>query len=187
MVQERISMSSMVCTKCGVSSDETKPMKCAKCGGRDFYESKGSAFSSKPASHPKAEAAQQTASAETPDAETVTLFDKYGGVPTIAKLVRAFHAEILNRKHLAAYFDGIDLAQLAEHTVLYLAYVMGKPAEVYTGRDMYAAHAKFHIHGMHYDEVADVLKDVLMGGGVSKPDIDVIMKHVESLREMIVA
>jgi len=68
-----------------------------------------------------------------------------------------------------------------------LAYVMGKPAEVYTGRDMYAAHAKFHIHGMHYDEVADVLKDVLMGGGVSKPDIDVIMKHVESLREMIVA
>ena len=177
----------MVCSKCGVASDETKPMKCAKCGNRDFYESKGSAFSSKPASHSKADEAHAAAVAETQETETVTLFDKYGGVPTIAKLVRAFHAEILNRKHLAAYFDGIDLSQLAEHTVLYLAYVMGKPAEVYTGRDMYAAHAKFHIHGMHYDEVADVLKDVLMGGGVSKPDIDVIMKHVESLREMIVA
>lgn len=177
----------MVCSKCGVASDETKPMKCAKCGNRDFYESKGSAFSSKPASHTKADVAHAAAVAQTQETETVMLFDKYGGVPTIAKLVRAFHAEILNRKHLAAYFDGIDLSQLAEHTVLYLAYVMGKPAEVYTGRDMYAAHAKFHIHGMHYDEVADVLKDVLMGGGVSKPDIAVIMKHVESLRDMIVA
>ena len=177
----------MVCSKCGVASDETKPTKCAKCGSRDFYESKGSAFSSKPASHPKSDEAQAAAVAQTEDTDTVTLFDKYGGVPTIAKLVRAFHAEILNRKHLAAYFDGIDLSQLAEHTVLYLAYVMGKPAEVYTGRDMYAAHSKFHIHGMHYDEVADVLKDVLMAGGVSKPDIALIMKHVEGLREMIVA
>jgi len=106
-------------------------------------------------------------------------------VPTIANLVRAFHTEILTRKHLAAYFEGIELSQLAEHTVLYLAYVMGKPAEIYTGRDMFKAHAHLHIHGMHYDEVADVLKDVLTAGGVSKPDIALIMKHVESLRKLI--
>ena len=106
-------------------------------------------------------------------------------MPTIANLVRAFHTEILTRKHLAAYFEGIELSQLAEHTVLYLAYVMGKPAEIYTGRDMFKAHAHLHIHGMHYDEVADVLKDVLTAGGVSKPDIALIMKHVESLRKLI--
>jgi hemoglobin len=116
----------------------------------------------------------------------ITLFDKYGGVPTIAKLVRAFHKEIMQRHHLAAYFDGIDMAHLAEHTVKYIAYVMGKPAEIYTGRDMYTAHAKFHIHGIHFDEVADVLKDILTSAGVSKPDIAQIMHRIEGVREMIV-
>ena len=90
------------------------------------------------------------------------------------------------RPQLAAYFDGIDLVVLAEHTVKYIAFVMGKPAEIYTGRDMYTAHAKYHIHGMHFDEVADVLKDILLNSGVEKPDIEIIMRRVESLREMII-
>ena len=92
----------------------------------------------------------------------------------------------MQRAHLAAYFEGIDLVVLAEHTVKYIAFVMGKPAEVYTGRDMYTAHAKYHIHGMHFDEVTDVLKDILLHSGVENADIEIIMRRVESLREMIV-
>jgi truncated hemoglobin YjbI len=78
------------------------------------------------------------------------------------------------------------MAHLAEHTVKYIAYVMGKPAEIYTGRDMYTAHAKFHIHGIHFDEVADVLKDILTSAGVSKPDVAHIMNRIEGVREMII-
>jgi hemoglobin len=178
-------MVSMVCNKCGVAASEAKPSRCAKCGSRDFYESKGSAFSSKPTANQPNLDVQKNSAPKNSEAQSITLFDKYGGVPTIAKLVRAFHAEILTRKHLAAYFQGVELSQLAEHTVLYLAYVMGKPAEIYTGRDMFKAHAHLHIDGMHYDEVADVLKDVLTAGGVSKPDIALIMQHVEGLRKMI--
>jgi hemoglobin len=161
-------------------------MKCAKCGSRDFYESQGSAFGKKAATP----AADEPSQAKPTDPEvdpSITLFDKYGGIPTIAKVVKAFHQEILARKHLAAYFDGIDLENLAEHTVKFVAYVMGKPAEFYTGRDMYTAHAKFHIHSMHFDEVADVLKDVLTAAGMSKPDIALVMMRVEGLREMIIA
>ena len=62
-----------------------------------------------------------------------------------------------------------------------------KPPEFYTGRDMYTAHAKYHINGMHFDEVADVLKDVLTAAGMAKPDIALVMLRVESLREMIIA
>jgi hypothetical protein len=39
---------------------------------------------------------------------------------------------------------------------------------------------------MHFDEVADVLKDTLTMVGVSKPDIQTVMKRVEGLREMII-
>lgn len=177
-------MAEMVCLKCGVASDEAKPIRCSKCGAKEFYESSGSAFSKKPAAPASDEASAGTTPA--PPKADITLFDKYGGVPTIAKLVRAFHKEIMQRHHLAAYFDGIDMAHLAEHTVKYIAYVMGKPAEIYTGRDMYTAHAKFHIHGIHFDEVADVLKDILTSAGVSKPDIAQIMHRIEGVREMIV-
>jgi len=177
-------MSQMVCLKCGVESEEIKPLRCSKCGGKEFYESKGSAFGKKQSTSESDALVAKTVPAEA--LETVTLFDKYGGVPMIAKLVRAFHHEIMRRHHLAAYFDGIDMAHLAEHTVKYIAYVMGKPAEVYTGRDMYTAHAKFHIHGIHFDEVADVLKDILLAAGVTKPDVAIIMNRIESVREMII-
>ena len=178
-------MATKVCSKCGVVAEEAKPLKCAKCGSRDFHESVGSAFGKK-AAVPEPTPQAPTAPAPKP-AEADTLFDKYGGIPTIAKVVKAFHQEVMARHHLAAYFEGVDLEQLAEHTVKYVAFVMGKPAEFYTGRDMYTAHAKYHIHGMHFDEVADVLKDVLTAAGMAKPDIALVMLRVESLREMIIA
>lgn len=177
-------MSQMICMKCGVQSEDVKPSRCSKCGGKEFYESKGSAFGKKQNSSVPAKPAEQAPTDNVED--TITLFDKYGGVPTVAKLVRGFHQEIMRRPHLAAYFQGIDMAHLAEHTVKYIAYVMGKPAEVYTGRDMYTAHAKFHIHGIHFDELADVLKDILNSAGVAKPDVAIIMQRIERLREMIV-
>ena len=43
---------------------------------------------------------------------SVTLFDKYGGVKLAVKLVRDFQAEILQRPHLAHYFQGLDLARI---------------------------------------------------------------------------
>jgi len=161
-------------------------MKCAKCGSRDFYESQGSAFGKKAQTPSVEESPQSQPKAPAVD-PSITLFDKYGGIPTIAKVVKAFHHEIMARHQLAAYFEGVDLDHLAEHTVKYVAYVMGKPAEFYTGRDMYTAHAKYHIHSMHFDEVADVLKDVLTAAGMSKPDIALVMMRVEGLREMIIA
>lgn len=179
-------MGVMVCQKCGLPDSSPKPLRCAKCGAKDFYESAPSAFAPKKTELSVSAPATTSQEKTTTPAETVTLFDKYGGVPTIAKLVRSFHKEIMLRPHLAAYFDGIDLEHLADHTVKYIAYVMGKPAEIYTGRDMYTAHAKYHIHGIHFDEVADVLKDTLTHAGVAKADIDTIMKRVEGLREMII-
>ena len=181
-------MAVMVCTKCGLSDDNPKPLRCAKCGGKDFYASTPSAFGKKPTTQVSKATVPENDMTDTttPAPAGVSLFDKYGGVPVIAKLVRAFHKEIMSRPHLAAYFDGVDLVLLAEHTVKYIAFVMGKPAEIYTGRDMYTAHAKFHIHGIHFDEVADVLKDILLGAGLEKKDIESIMQRIEGLREMII-
>ncbi|NDF06821.1 MAG: hypothetical protein EB066_10415, partial [Betaproteobacteria bacterium] len=76
-------MASKVCSKCGVASEETKPLKCSKCGSRDFHDSLGSAFGKKASSLEAAPAAAAPAPPKPPEFET--LFDKYGGIPTIAK------------------------------------------------------------------------------------------------------
>ena len=38
----------------------------------------------------------------------MTLFDKYGGVPTVTLIVRAFYKEVLSNYKLKPYFEGID-------------------------------------------------------------------------------
>ena len=90
---------------------------------------------------------------------TATLFDKYGGVKLVVKLVRDFQSEILLRPHLAHYFQGFDLATITEHSILFLSFALGKPAKVYMTREMHDLHSKFHIKGLHFDEFSDVLKD----------------------------
>jgi len=117
---------------------------------------------------------------------STTLFDKYGGVQMVVKLVRDFQTEILQRQHLAHYFQGLDLAKITEHSILYLSFALGKPAKVYMAREMHDAHSKFHIKGLHFNEISDVLKDTLLADGVSKADVEIVMTHIDTVRDVIV-
>ncbi len=117
---------------------------------------------------------------------TSTLFDKYGGVKLVVKLVRDFQSEILLRPHLAHYFQGLDLATITEHSILFLSFALGKPAKVYMTREMHDLHSKFHIKGLHFDEISDVRKDTLLADGFSKADVEIVMAHIDTVREIIV-
>ena len=117
---------------------------------------------------------------------STTLFDKYGGVKLVVKILQDFQSEILQRPHLAHYFQGLDLATITEHSILYLSFALGKPAKVYMTREMHDAHSKFHIKGLHFDEISDVLKDTLLADGVSKGDVEIVMTHIETVRKVIV-
>jgi hemoglobin len=120
------------------------------------------------------------------ETSSATLFDKYGGVQIVVKLVRDFQAEVLQRPHLAHYFQGLDLARITEHSILYLSFALGKPAKVYMTREMHDLHLKFHIKGFHFDEISDVLKDTLLADGFSKADVEIVMTHIDTVRDVIV-
>jgi len=53
-------------------------------------------------------------------------------------------------------------------------------------REMHDLHSKCHIKGLHFDEISDVLKDTLLADGVSKDDIEIVMTHIDKVREVIV-
>jgi truncated hemoglobin YjbI len=45
----------------------------------------------------------------------MTLFDKYGGVPTVTSIVRASYKEVLKNYKLKPYFENIDTERLIHH------------------------------------------------------------------------
>jgi hemoglobin len=118
---------------------------------------------------------------------STTLFDKYGGVSVIIKVVKTFQYEILHRPHLARYFQGLDLTKMTDHSILYISFALGKPLKVYTSREMNNAHIKFKISGLHYDEIADVLKDSLSVEGFNEIDIKAVMNNLEKVRYIFIA
>jgi hypothetical protein len=39
---------------------------------------------------------------------------------------------------------------------------------------------------LHVDEISDVLKDTLLADGVSKADVEIVMAHIDKVRDVIV-
>ncbi|NBT34472.1 MAG: group 1 truncated hemoglobin [Betaproteobacteria bacterium] len=116
-----------------------------------------------------------------------TLFDKYGGVPTITGVVRSFYRRVLEQPNLARYFIHTDMEALIDHQIKFFAYVMGKPAEIYTGRDMKTAHESAGITQQSFDQVAELLRETLEDAGVEPADVQAAMERVASFQSQIVS
>ena len=115
-----------------------------------------------------------------------TLFDKYGGVPVVTEIVTTFYARIMSRPNLARYFRNTNLDALKMHQVKFIAFVMGKPAQYYQGRDLQKAHTGFSISQKSFKEVASILKWTLEDYKVEAEDIETIIEALEKTRPLIV-
>ena len=116
----------------------------------------------------------------------MTLFEKYGGVPTVSRIVSAFYRGGLARPTLAPYFEGVDMVRLIEHQVAFISHVMGQHASVYDGRALSAAHMAVGITDEAFTEVAQVLRSTLEGAAMAPGDIDAVMATVAGTRGVIV-
>ena len=119
--------------------------------------------------------------------ETISLFDKYGGVPTITELVRAFYKKVLGHPDFKQYFENIDMEKLIMHQIEFVSYAMGKPKSDYPDSKLYEGHKNLKISDSQFDKIAVILKSVLMEFKVEKKDILKILDAVESKRNLIVS
>ena len=119
--------------------------------------------------------------------ETISLFDKYGGVPTITELVRAFYKKVLGHPDFKQYFENIDMEKLIMHQIEFVSYAMGKPKSDYPDSKLYEGHKNLKISDSQFDKIAVILKSVLMEFKVKKKDILKILDAVESKRNLIVS
>jgi hemoglobin len=115
-----------------------------------------------------------------------TLFDKYGGVPTVTLIVRDFYKRVMKRPNLRRYFDGISMEHLVMHQIAFVSMAMGKTPADYVGRSMSQAHAGMSITSASFDLTAELFRDSLVNANVQPEDIDIIIAKVNSLKQEIV-
>lgn len=130
---------------------------------------------------------------------TPSLYEKYGGAPTVRKLVDDAVTAVLADPIQAPFFAGIgqpgnDTADRLKSCLrLQFTAVLGGPA-TYPGRndqgdmcrDMVAAHASLGITSSVFDRFITDLAGVLKADGVSDADIAVVAPVLTGLKTSIV-
>ncbi|MFD2370658.1 group 1 truncated hemoglobin [Brevibacillus sp. GCM10020057] len=110
-----------------------------------------------------------------------TLYDKYGGEETIAKVVDYFYDLVLADDTVNHFFANTDMEKQRRHQTKFISYALGGPNQ-YTGQSMAKAHQGMNLQPGHFDAIVKHLHDALSHFGVSKEDIDEALQKVEALR-----
>ena len=118
--------------------------------------------------------------------EELTLFDKYGGVPTIRLIIKAFYKEVLKRSYFKRFFVKVDMERLIEHQVEFVAFAMGKPKSHYPDSFLARGHRGLKITNSQFDEIALILEKILSNFQVERKDISTILDTVARKRHLVV-
>jgi truncated hemoglobin YjbI len=118
----------------------------------------------------------------------MTLFDKYGGTPTVSSLVRSFYKDVLHNPRLKPYFSGVATEKLIHHQIIFISQLMGKPVSEKLNNDqaMKRVHAGKRISESAFLEVTEVLKNVLVAHQMQEDDIAAVMAQIMGFKSAIV-
>lgn len=115
----------------------------------------------------------------------MSIYDQLGGGGSIGLAVDDFYVRVLGDPSLAPFFEGVDLAGLKSHQRAFMAAALGG-SEVYSGRDMAAAHAGMNITDADFDAVVGHLVATLTDLGVPADIIGAVGEKLGPLRTDIV-
>ncbi len=113
------------------------------------------------------------------------LYERFGGLEAVARLVFAFYDRVLQSKQLAPYFAGVDMRRLIDHQVKFLSSAMGGPAS-HTNAQLSAVHARLRIDDPAFDEMIGLLGETLRTFGLAEADMDLVLSNVRAHRAQII-
>ena len=114
-----------------------------------------------------------------------TTFEKYGGFGAVSKIVMDFYDLVLDSDTVGHHFDDIDMPRLMDHQTKFISALMGGPSSISDER-LRMAHHKISITDAEFDEVAQMLVEVMQEHGVKADDIAQVVAAVEEKRPLIV-
>ncbi|MEK0429224.1 MAG: hypothetical protein RL001_1751 [Pseudomonadota bacterium] len=117
----------------------------------------------------------------------VSLFDKYGGVPTVTRIVRDFHERLMRRPNLRRYFEEMHVDSIIQHHIAYVSYAMGKPNQDFTMRAIHDQHMQAGVTKASFNHVTEIFLAVLEDEGVTPEDMEQIEETLKAVRGEIVS
>ncbi|NDC08844.1 MAG: diguanylate cyclase [Oxalobacteraceae bacterium] len=115
-----------------------------------------------------------------------TLFDKYGGVPAVRSLVREFHQRFAASPTLRRYFENVSAEKFIQHHAELIAYTLGRPTASFDPRKMSEQHHPHDISASSFEQVINILRQVLLDANFEGRDIAQIIYRLDQQRHRIV-
>jgi hemoglobin len=113
------------------------------------------------------------------------LYERFGGLEAVVKLVFAFYDRVLRSQRLAPHFAKLNMPRIINHQVRFLSSVMGGP-EGYTNGQLREIHAHLGIDDGAFEDMADLLELTLKDFSFSEDEVALIMSDVRGRRAYIV-
>ena len=114
-----------------------------------------------------------------------TMFERYGGLPFVTRLILRFYDRVLASGRLAPFFANTDMQRLVEHQAKFLSTVMGGPAS-YSDVVLQETHRHLNIDDQAFDEMMALLRETLEGANIAHADIETIIADLNARRTHIV-
>jgi hemoglobin len=114
-----------------------------------------------------------------------SMFERYGGLPFVTRLILRFYDRVLASVRLAPFFANSDMQRLVEHQAKFLSTVMGGPTS-YGNDVLHETHRHLEIDDQAFDEMIFLFRETLEGSNIADADVDSIIADLNARRSHIV-
>jgi hemoglobin len=115
------------------------------------------------------------------------LYDLIGGRQTVWVAIETFYRRVFADDTLSPFFETTDMAQLCSRQSMFISMLLGGRV-VYTGKDIYAAHAHAREQGLndgHFDRFLRHFREALNEVGVEPNKVEKVTKLLETRRNAV--
>lgn len=119
----------------------------------------------------------------TTEQKTASLFERFGGMKGIARVVDIFYDKVLADDRINGFFKNVDMEQQRRHQTAFVAFALGGPK--YSGRSMEQAHKGMNLQPEHFGAVVEDFVAALSECGVKGEEIATVVDTLATLREAV--
>jgi hemoglobin len=114
------------------------------------------------------------------------MFERYGGLAFLSRVVLSFYDRVLASARLAPFFADVDMQRLVEHQAKFIASVTGD-AESQSDAMLWGAHAHLQIDNAAFDEMIGLLEMTLKDFQIAPADVVTIVAGLNARRAQVVS
>ena len=116
---------------------------------------------------------------------TQSMYEKYGGIGTVSRIVMRLYDRILDDDDIGPFFDDIDMPRLVDHQTKFVASLMDGPAS-FTDAHLAGAHRGLAISDAHFDRLVALVRETLAEFNVEDEDNQTVQNAIEARRSILV-